>query len=127
MQGNPWQPKSEEREQAELVAWFKREHGEAAAARLHHSPNGGARHKATAARMKLLGVRRGFPDLVLYLPRHGRPGLAIEFKPTEPARRVSKEQRQWLEWLAECGFEAHVARGIEEAQQILTAYMEGAP
>lgn len=114
---------TEEREQAELVAWFKREYGEDLAECLHHSPNGGLRNKASAARFKFMGVRRGFPDLVLYHPRGGFPGLAIEFKPTVGGSKPSKYQFDWLERLAKCGFLATWAKGIEAAQNTITDYM----
>lgn len=43
-----------------------------------HVPNGGHRYPATAARMKLMGVRPGVPDLAFILPG-GRSGF-IELK-----------------------------------------------
>lgn len=118
-------PMSEEREQVELVAWFKRTYGPELAEALHHSPNGGKRHPATARRFKLLGVRRGFPDLVLYNSRGDLVGLAIEFKPTEPRREATSDQVKWLQRLESIGFETHVAHGIEAAKTIIENYLEG--
>ncbi len=118
-------PLSEEQEQIELIAWFKREYGEDMAEAFHHSPNGGLRNKPTARRFKYLGVRRGFPDLVLYLPIGGFVGLAIELKPTEPKRNPSDWQLAWLRRLDICGFDTHVAHGIEAAKIIIENYVDG--
>lgn len=120
---------TEEQEQQQVVAWFKREYGPALAECLHHSPNGGHRHPATARRMKYLGVRRGFPDLVLYLP--GRepdgwdtPGCALELKQTDSGSDCSDYQYDWLARLERCGFEVHgPVNGENEAKEILAEYM----
>jgi hypothetical protein len=119
-------PMSEELEQMHVVAWFKREYGVDDAEALHHSPNGGHRHKATAARIKYMGTRRGFPDLVLYLPIGGWIGCVIELKPTDSGNDTSTEQKIWLHRLEGCGFQTHgPVDGLEEAKRILSDYMNG--
>ena len=47
---------------------------------LFHVPNGGARGKAEAARMKRQGVKAGVPDLMLPVARGGYHGLFLEMK-----------------------------------------------
>ena len=42
---------------------------------LFHVPNGGARSKATAGRLKAEGVKPGVPDLCLPVPRGAYHGL----------------------------------------------------
>lgn len=69
-----------------------------------------------------MGVRRGFPDLVLYLPRHNFTGLVIEMKSSKGGR-VSEEQTNWMAWLKECGFDCHVATGLEQSIRVFDEYM----
>ena len=39
----------------------------------HHSPNEGKRHISYNVKLKLLGMKTGFPDLVLFVPtRYGQ-------------------------------------------------------
>ena len=65
--------------QKACVAWFDHAYPELSLY-LHHSPNGGFRNASEAAKFKAMGVRAGFPDLVLLVPRGKRPFLAIELK-----------------------------------------------
>lgn len=72
----------------------------------HHTPNGGLRNKAVAARLKLMGVKPGVPDILLFTQGgtlHTISGLvrgyAIELKDDEGA--LSEGQWKWaVNWLA---------------------------
>ncbi|OAV75921.1 VRR-NUC domain protein [Bacteroidales bacterium Barb7] len=44
---------------------------------LHHSPNGGKRNATEAVRFKRMGVRAGFPDVILLLPKNGYGSLCM--------------------------------------------------
>ena len=70
---------SEETDQILFVNWVHREYP-AAWPWLHHSPNGKRRTKAEGAKLKLMGVRAGFPDLYLAWPLGQYRGLVIEMK-----------------------------------------------
>lgn len=50
---------------------------------MYHIPNGGARSKATAARLKAAGVKAGIPDICLPAPHGGYAALYIELKTPE--------------------------------------------
>lgn len=66
--------------------------------------------------MVALGVKRGWPDLVLPLPPPFR-GIAIEMKSDEG--RVSDDQRGWMDYLAACGWTVAVCRSADEARSVL--------
>lgn len=60
---------------------------------LHHIPNGGARSKATAGRLKAEGVKAGIPDICLPVPKNGYGALYIELKvPENKALGVRKAE-----------------------------------
>ena len=54
---------SEDALQKQIVRWFDIVFPEKEHKRIHHSPNGGSRHKLEAIKFKKMGVRAGFPDL----------------------------------------------------------------
>src|SRR5512133_1643712 len=69
-------PPLEDQEQGDLVKWLKLNN-----IKHHHSPNGGHRHKAVAAKLKAQGVSAGFPDLITFPPIGSTlPILYIEMK-----------------------------------------------
>ena len=94
---------------------------------LHHSPNGGKRDGFTGAQMKALGVKPGFPDLILPVAADGmfgqrRPGLAIEMKSATGV--MSDLQKEWRVHLRdEQGWLYEVARSAPEARLILCGYL----
>lgn len=116
--------RNEEREQARLVKWSHRAAVRAlmpALRWLHHSPNGGKRDAITGGQMKALGVKPGFPDLVLPVATLTHTGLAIEMK--SDTGRASTEQNEWLAHLAAQGWSVSIARSAEEGRRILCDYL----
>ena len=114
---------SEHEEQAALVVWCKlneRKHPELAW--VFAIPNGGYRHPATAGRLKAEGVRRGYPDLGLDVARGGFHGLRIELK-RRKGGGLSPEQHTWGVRLMRQGYDWNVARGWEEARDVLLRYL----
>lgn len=89
---------------------------------LFHVPNGGARGKAEAGRLKRQGVKAGVPDLMLPVARGGYHGLFIELK-TEKGS-LTPEQKEWLRMLQEQGYAAKCCKGLDEAMRTLTNYMQ---
>jgi hypothetical protein len=85
-------------------------------------PNGGLRHKSTAAGLKAEGVKAGAPDLCLPFPARGYHGLYIEMK--VGSRKPTTEQTDYLNWLSNCGYLALIANGFDEAKKILEFYLE---
>lgn len=123
----------EGQEQAVLMRWLLGEKMRGTAVgELHdvtyHVPNGGARHKATAAALKGQGVRSGVSDLVVMEARGGWYGLYLEFKATPPHHAALQEsQREWLALAEERGYCAVLARGLEEAKEVLRWYAAKPP
>lgn len=71
-----------------------------------------------------MGVSAGYPDVTIPYVFNGRPGLYIEFKRPDGGV-VSPEQREWLNFLNEQGYDAKVAYGCEEAKAIFADYFQG--
>ena len=84
-------------------------------------PNGGHRHKATAAMLKATGATAGVPDLLIPASRKGWHGLFIEMKRTKGGT-VSPEQKDWLAHLNEQGYRAEVCKGFEAAKAVIQDY-----
>lgn len=86
-------------------------------------PNGGDRHKAVAGKMRAEGQRPGVPDYALPVPRGTFHGLCIELKKLDGY--ASREQKDWIKNLRDQGYRAEVARGADQAWQILCDYLLG--
>lgn len=69
-----------------------------------------------------MGVRAGFPDLILCIARHGYHGLFVELK-TEKGRQ-SDHQKYYQYVLEEQGYRYEVVRSIEDFQTILNEYLQ---
>lgn len=114
----------EEIEQAKVIKWSHKVEVRAAMPALrwlHHSPNGGKRDAVTGGQMKALGVKPGFPDLILPVRSLDHPGLVIEMK--SDTGRPTPEQKEWLAHFEQQGWQHHIARSAEEARQILCFYL----
>ena len=121
--------RSEEIEQARVVRW-----SHLAAVRqlmpalkyLHHSPNGGKRDAFTGAQMKALGVKPGFPDLILPYTKFDHIGVAfcglvIEMKSATGS--LSAEQKDWKEHFLDQCWDFRLARSAQEARTHLCQYL----
>lgn len=109
-------------EQVEVFRWAAENRGRyPELALLFAVPNGGARNKVTAARLKQEGVRAGVPDIWLPVARRGYHGLVIELKAGKG--RVRPEQRAWLTALEVQGWLAQVQVGAEKAKELLAWYL----
>lgn len=85
-------------------------------------PNGGARHKAVAGKMKAEGQKKGVPDIHLPVARGGHHSLYIEMK--APGGRVKPEQREWHTKLQAQGNRVEVCIGWESAKDVLLDYLK---
>lgn len=81
-----------------------------------HTPNGEARSKAGAGRLKAMGTRAGMPDLMLL-----RGGLLYALEIKAAAGRVSPAQAEVHRALADAGAEVWVAFGYDDAAGWLRA------
>ncbi len=99
---------TEHEEQRELVSWFRQTWP---SVRIFAIPNGGARSKATAGRLKAEGVTSGVPDL--FIPEWK---LWIEMKRTKGGI-LRPEQKDWITYLESVGFLCLVSKGAKDAKQ----------
>lgn len=117
----------QDREHAEAVALMRlvrmHENRWPALKMLFHVPNGGARSKAAAGKLKAEGVRPGVPDYLLPVRAGQFVGLAVELKAC--GGRVEPAQREWLDALKSQGWLCDVAYGAEEAWRKITFYLTG--
>lgn len=97
-------------------------------------PNGGARSKATAGKLKAEGVVAGVADLILMKP-HFRQGvyfsdmipldsyaLCIEMKTAKG--RQSPEQKEWQKKVEEFGYKYEVCRSLDEFMNTINNYLK---
>ena len=120
----------EEQEQTAVFRWARMQEGiHPELTLLHHIPNGGARSKATAGRLKAEGVKAGIPDICLPVPKNGYGALYIELKVPENKAlgvrkgRVSDCQAAMLKSLSDYGNRAVVCYGAEEAIRAIKEYI----
>jgi len=104
---------TEHEEQRELVRWFRQTWPDV---RIFAIPNGGARSKATAGRLKAEGVASGVPDLFVPAWR-----LWVEMKRTKGGS-LSPEQKDWIKYLESVGFCCIVGKGAEDAKRQISAF-----
>ena len=109
MQINKKQILSEHMEQALYVQWCRR-----AGYPVFAIPNGGARHVAVAAKLKLEGVSAGVPDLFVPVPIGQCHGLFVEMK-RRKGSSTSSEQKKWHAILRKQGYKVAIAKGKDEA------------
>ena len=87
-----------------------------------HIANEGKRNPRTGAELKRMGLRKGFPDLQLLVPNKQYSALFIELK-TDKTKRLSKEQKEWLEKLNSFGYKAVRCNGADEAIEVIKEYL----
>lgn len=121
-------------EQRQLIAWADAQAGAIPELELLFAiPNGGARHKAVAGKLRAEGVRAGVPDLFLPVARGGYHGLFIEMKSPERQRRDGRPksgtftdaQTRWHARLRAQGYGVWVCYGFEDAQHTIQNYLRG--
>ncbi|MGI5848802.1 MAG: VRR-NUC domain-containing protein [Christensenellales bacterium] len=116
----------EELEQKYLMDWAKLQTCKYPELKsLYHIPNGGHRHKVTAIRLKMTGVKAGVPDLCLPVARGPYHGLYIEMKYGK--NKPSPAQKEWLRRLTEQGYKTAVCWGWEEAKDAILGYLKQKP
>ena len=111
----------EDRLQIGCVRWFSLAYGNYARL-LHHSPNGGSRNAIEAAKFKQMGVRAGFPDLILLVPKKGYHALFVEMK-TRTGRQ-SEHQKEYQSAVEKMGYKYAICRSVEDFIKVVDEYME---
>lgn len=116
--------------QCACVKWFAYQHPELQGL-LFAVPNGGARSKATAGKLKAEGVVAGVADLILLVPQwfttwRGQQGclyagLCIEMK-TKTGRQ-SSEQGLWQLKVESHGYKYAVCRNLDDFIATVEGYL----
>lgn len=73
------------------------------------------------ALLKRKGVKRGVPDILIYEPRKGFVGFAIELK--VGSNTVSEEQKFWLESLQKRGWKTLASWSLDEVISEIENYL----
>lgn len=113
----------EEQEQRWLLDWVwlnAAAHPELAL--FYHIPNEGKRSERQGYELKRQGMRPGFPDNCLPVPRGPYGALYIELKRTAGGR-VSEDQKWWIDALNRAGNCAMVCKGWESAALAIRKYL----
>lgn len=116
----------EHAEQATFVEWFRRQYPRYRSA-IRISLNGvrlpyGAR---SWSKCIALGAVAGESDIVVAVPRGGYGCLVIEHKGQGKARKVTDDQRAYINDHLEYGNYATSTRGVDELIEVVKKYMEG--
>ena len=109
--------KSEDQIQIEVARWL--DHKLPKDWRWYHPPNGGWRKKATAGRLKAMGVKTGVPDCVICRPNG--PDIYIELKSFGGVLQPS--QKDWRDWCVGTGRPFFVCRSVGEVEMALKDFI----
>lgn len=110
----------EDRLQIQCVRWFDLQYPKLRLL-LFHAANGGRRSKAEAGIFKAMGVRAGFPDLVLLVKNRHYRFLAIEMK--SPKGRQSETQKDYQTAFTAIGARYVVVRSFEQFMEEINGYL----
>ncbi len=118
---------SEHQEQVLVVNWMDITHPSEARF-LAAVPNGANKSRASQARFKKEGLRAGYPDLLLDLPRGPYHGMRIEMKrKARSLSKVSDDQYVWKVRLEDQGYYTVMCYGHAEAEAEITQYLNQGP
>ena len=90
--------------------------------KLVHIPNEGKRSYITGAKLKAMGLQKGFPDLFVPEAKQGYHGLFIELK-RDKTNHPTREQLEWISYLNAKGYYAVVCYGSAAAIAEIRKYM----
>lgn len=126
---------TEDQIQQTVINWSKRQKykGRPLFDYIHHSPNGGKRvtkvgasgkrYSPEAAKFKRMGVKAGYPDLIIDIARGAYHGLRIEIK-RDKKSRATPAQKEYIQMLNEEGYLAIVTKGLDETLNAIMDYMK---
>ena len=112
----------ESRLQGGCLTWFRLQYARYAPL-LFAVPNGGARSKSEAARLKAEGVTAGVADMILLYPSDCYHALCIEFKTHEAGSRQSAAQKSWQAAVESAGNKYVVVRDFDEFKAAIDGYI----
>lgn len=112
---------SENREQANLIDWWRWQFPEWDLL-LFAIPNGGFRNPKNAAILKRTGVKAGVADLFLAFPSRGHCGLFIEMKRADGGVQ-SAAQKEFQEAVEKRNYQYALCHGFDEARLKILEYL----
>jgi len=83
--------------------------------------NGGKRDSRYGNRLKRESLKKGFPDIGIFVAKGDKHGMFIEFKSDRGI--VRKEQKQAMSVLSAQGYRCAVCRSLEEAIDVTSSYL----
>lgn len=83
--------------------------------------NGGKRDSRYGRRLKREGLKKGFPDIGIFVAKGKSHGMFIEFKSEKGV--VRKEQKAAMSVLEAQGYRCSVCRSLEEAMDATSSYL----
>ncbi len=89
---------------------------------IYHIANEGKRTRYTGDLLKRMGMRTGFPDLCVPVPKGKYHGFYIEMK--SASGKPTKDQISWLKRLKTQGYATAICYGADEAIQIIEKYIQ---
>lgn len=107
--------------QCACVEWFDKTYPEMRLY-LHHSPNEAKRSERQGHQLKLMGMRAGFPDLMLLIPCGEHPFMALELKTRKG--KMSDTQKTYRDALAKVKAVHYTIRTIDEFREAINKYLE---
>lgn len=116
--------KYEEQEQIALIEWFSLKYP-SFLIDLHHSPNEAKRSVGEWAKLKRMGLKKGFSDIFIAVPRNDYHGLFIELKSKRANGKYGKpteEQVDFINRKAELGYCAYICYGLDDAMDRISEY-----
>lgn len=115
---------TEDNIQKNVLAWafYQRYKDKRLAEYIHHSPNGGFRNEREGAKFKAMGVKAGYPDLIIDIAKGGYHGLRIELK-TEKGKLL-KHQKTRIALLESENYKCCVCYGLDSAINEIKRYLE---
>ena len=110
---------TEKAEHLKLVSWLNLKH-----LYFNHTANERKTTARQGAELKRLGVKKGFPDISIYL---SDKVLFIELKRSSKSKsKVSKEQGEWIELLNSLPYaKARICYGADEAIKFVIENLKG--
>lgn len=89
---------------------------------IYHITNEGKRSKYTGGTLKRMGLRKGFPDLCVPVPKGRFHGFYIEMKVDN--NKPSNDQMKWLKILKNNGYATAICYSADEAIKLIEKYMK---
>lgn len=87
-----------------------------------HPNNEGRRTPFERYKIKLLGVKAGVPDILIFTPNDKYNGLAIELK--VKYNKPTDKQQAWLKSLQRCKWHASVQRNLDDVIALIDNYLK---